>query len=388
MQSFVRIDRLPPYVFSVIDELKLQARRAGEDIIDFGMGNPDNPPPQPIIDKLCEAVNKPHNHRYSASRGITRLRLAIAKYYQRRFGVELDHESEVVATIGVKEGFSHLMWATVNPGDLVVVPTPAYPIHIYGPIFANGDILHVSLESTAQLLDELQRACSRHWPRPKVLVLNFPHNPTTMCVDVDFFRQVVDFAREHSLIIVHDFAYADLVFDGYRAPSLLQVPGAKEVGIEFFSLSKSFNMPGWRVGFAVGNPTLVGALRKIKSYLDYGIFQPVQIASIIALDEMEHEVATICELYRQRRDALVRGLHRIGWAVNKPQATMFVWAKIPEPYQAMGSLEFAKHVLKEAKVAVSPGIGFGEGGDQYVRFALVENAHRTRQALRGLRRLF
>jgi alanine-synthesizing transaminase len=388
MQSFVRIDRLPPYVFAVIDELKLQARRAGEDIIDFGMGNPDNPPPQPIIDKLCEAAQKSHNHRYSASRGITRLRLAMVKYYQRHFGVELDHETEVITTIGVKEGFSHLMWAIVNPGDLVMVPTPAYPIHTYGPIFANGDILHLPLTSTEQLLGELQQACVRHWPRPKVLVLNFPHNPTTTCVDLAFFQQVVDFARAHDLIVVHDFAYADLVFDGYRAPSLLQVPEAKEVGIEFFSLSKSFNMPGWRVGFAMGNPTLVSALRKIKSYLDYGIYQPIQIASIIALDELDHEVDNIREMYRQRRDALVRGLQRIGWAVTKPQATMFVWAKIPEPYQAMGSLEFAKYVLKEAKVAVAPGIGFGEGGDQYVRFALVENAHRTRQALRGLRRLF
>jgi alanine-synthesizing transaminase len=388
MQSFVRIDRLPPYVFAVIDDLKLQARRAGEDIIDFGMGNPDNPPPQPIIDKLCEAAQKSHNHRYSASRGITRLRLAMVKYYQRHFGVELDHETEVITTLGVKEGFSHLMWAIVNPGDLVMVPTPAYPIHTYGPIFANGDILHLPLTSTEQLLDELQQACVRHWPRPKVLVLNFPHNPTTTCVDLAFFRQVVDFARAHDLLVVHDFAYADLVFDGYRAPSLLQVPEAKEVGIEFFSLSKSFNMPGWRVGFAVGNPALVSALRKIKSYLDYGIYQPIQIASIIALDELDHEVDNVREMYRQRRDALVHGLQRIGWAVTKPQATMFVWAKIPEPYQAMGSLEFAKHVLKEAKVAVSPGIGFGEGGDQYVRFALVENAHRTRQALRGLRRLF
>lgn len=388
MQTFARIDRLPPYVFAIVDELKLQARRAGDDIIDLGMGNPDNPPPQPIIDKLCEAANKPHNHRYSASRGIKKLRLAIAEYYRRRFGVEVDPESEVVATIGVKEGFSHLMWAMVNPGDLVMVPTPSYPIHTYGPIFANGDVLHLSLDSTEQLLDELQQACRRHWPRPKALVLNFPHNPTTTCVDEQFFHQVVGFAREHKLIVVHDFAYADLVYDGYRAPSLLQIPGAKEVGIEFFSLSKSFNMPGWRVGFALGNPTLAGALRKIKSYLDYGIFQPVQIASIIALNEMEHEVEAICELYRKRRDALVRGLSRIGWPVQKPRGTMFLWAKIPEAYRAMGSLEFTKHVLKEAKVAVSPGIGFGEGGDQYVRFALVENEQRTRQALRGMRRLF
>lgn len=388
MQNFARIDRLPPYVFAIVDDLKMQARRAGEDIIDFGMGNPDNPPPQLIIDKLCEAANKAHNHRYSASRGVHKLRLAIAAYYQRRLGVEVDHDHEVLATIGVKEGLSHLMWAVVNPGDMVMVPTPAYPIHTYGAIFANGDILHLPLASADQLLDEIRQACRRHWPRPKVLVLNFPHNPTTMCVDEGFFRDVVALAREHQFIVVHDFAYADLVFDGYRAPSLLQIPGAKEVGIEFFSLSKSFNMPGWRVGFALGNPTLVGALRKIKSYLDYGIFQPIQIASIIALNEMEHEVGKICELYRHRRDVLVRGLTRIGWPVDPPRGTMFVWAKIPEAYQAMGSLEFTKHVLKEAKVAVSPGIGFGEGGDQHVRFALVENEHRTRQALRGLRRLF
>jgi alanine-synthesizing transaminase len=388
MQSFARIDRLPPYVFAIVDELKLKARRAGEDIIDFGMGNPDAPPPQPVIDKLCEAANKPHNHRYSASRGIKRLRLGIADYYRRHFNVELDYDSEVMTTIGVKEGFSHLMWAIVNPGDLVMVPTPAYPIHTYGPIFANGNVLHLPLESTEQLLYEVQQACRRLWPRPKALVLNFPHNPTTTCVDIGFFEQVVDLARAHGLIVVHDFAYADLVFDGYRAPSLLQVPGAKEIGIEFFSMSKSFNMPGWRVGFAVGNPTLVGALRKIKSYLDYGIYQPIQIASIIALNDMDQEVLAIRELYRLRRDSLVQGLQRIGWSVQKPRGTMFVWAKIPEPYQAMGSLEFATHVLKEAKVAVSPGIGFGEGGDQYVRFALVENEHRTRQALRGLRRLF
>jgi alanine-synthesizing transaminase len=388
MQTFARIDRLPPYVFAIVDELKLQARRAGDDIIDFGMGNPDDPPPKPIIDKLCEAANKSHNHRYSASRGITKLRLAIAQYYHRRFAVDLDPDSEVVATIGVKEGFSHLMWAIVNPGDMVMVPSPSYPIHTYGPIFANGDILHLSLGSAEQLLDELQQACKRHWPRPKLLVLNFPHNPTTTCVDEQFFHDVVAFAREHQLMVVHDFAYADLVFDGYRAPSLLQVPGAREVGVEFFSMSKSFNMPGWRVGFALGNPTLVGALRKIKSYLDYGIFQPIQIASIIALNEMHCEVENICHVYRSRRDVLVDGLQRIGWPVQKPQGTMFVWAKIPEQYQAMGSLEFAKHVLKMAKVAVSPGIGFGEGGDQYVRFALVENEHRTRQALRGLRRLF
>ena len=384
---FARIDRLPPYVFAIVDELKLAARRAGEDIIDFGMGNPSDPPPQPVIDKLCEAVRRPHNHRYSASRGIGKLRLAIADYYRRRFGVDVDSDDNVVATIGVKEGFAHLMWAIVNPGDVVLVPTPAYPIHMYGPVFANGDILPVPFTSPAHLLESLKTACERHQPRPKILVLNFPHNPTTTCVDLDFFTQVVDFARQAGLIVVHDFAYADLVFDGYQAPSLLQVPGAMEVGIEFFSLSKSFNMPGWRVGFALGNPELVGALRKIKSYLDYGIFQPIQIASTVALNELAEEAKAICETYCQRRNTLVDGLQRIGWPVEKPQGTMFVWAGIPEAYQAMGSLEFAKHVLRQAKVAVAPGVGFGEGGDGHVRFALVENAHRTRQALRGLRTL-
>ena len=384
---FARIDCLPPYVFAIVDELKLAARRAGEDIIDFGMGNPSDPPPQPVVDKLCEAVRRPHNHRYSASRGIGKLRLAIADYYRRRFGVDVDSDHNVVATIGVKEGFAHLMWAIVNPGDVVLVPTPAYPIHMYGPVFANGDILPVPFTSPAHLLESLKAACERHQPRPKILILNFPHNPTTMCVDLDFFTQVVDFARHMGLIVVHDFAYADLVFDGYQAPSLLQAPGAMEVGIEFFSLSKSFNMPGWRVGFALGNPELVGALRKIKSYLDYGIFQPIQIASTVALNELAEEAKAICETYCQRRNTLVDGLQRIGWPVEKPQGTMFVWARIPEAYWSMGSLEFAKHVLRQAKVAVAPGIGFGEGGDGHVRFALVENAHRTRQALRGLRTL-
>lgn len=388
MQHFLRIEKLPPYVFAIVDDLKMQARHAGEDIIDFGMGNPDNPPPQQIIDKLCEAAKKRHNHRYSASRGIVNLRRAIAQYYQRRFGVEVDHEQEVVTTIGIKEGFSHLMWATVNPGDAVMVPTPAYPIHMYAVAFANGEVLRLSMTSADDMLVQMQHFCRHHQPRPKMVVLNFPHNPTTMCVDLEFFQKVVALAQEEGLIVVHDFAYADLVFDGYHAPSLLQVPGAKDVGIEFFSLSKSFNMPGWRVGFALGNSTVVGALRKIKSYLDYGIFQPLQIASTVALNELDTEVDAICELYRQRRDVLVEGLQRLGWDVPKPQGTMFVWAHIPEPYRAMGSLEFCKHVLKEAKVAVSPGIGFGEGGDQYVRFALIENAHRTRQALRGLRRLF
>ena len=386
--EFRRITGLPPYVFTIIDGLKVEARRAGIDVIDLGFGNPDIPSPALAVDKLCEAAQNTRNHRYSASKGIPKLRQALADLYQRRFGVALDPEREVIATIGAKEGFSHLMWATVNPGDIVMVPTPAYPIHIYGPIFANGDVLHFPFSSLDELLHDMQEAFKRHWPRPKVLILNFPHNPTTSCVDLEFFRQVVEFARAEGLLVVHDFAYADLVFDDYRAPSLLQVPGAKEVGVEFFSMSKSFNMPGWRVGFAVGNPALVGALRKMKSYLDYGIFQPLQIASIVALNELEHEVQVICDMYQQRRDVLVRGLQRLGWPVQMPKGTMFVWAPIPAPYRAMGSLEFSKHVLKEAKVAVSPGIGFGEGGDQYVRFALIENAHRTRQALRGLRRLF
>jgi alanine-synthesizing transaminase len=388
MQHFLRIDKLPPYVFAIVDELKMQARHTGEDIVDFGMGNPDNPPPQPIIDKLCEAAKKRHNHRYSASRGIVNLRRAIARYYHRRFGVEVDHDNEVVVTIGIKEGFAHLMWATVNPGDAVMVPTPSYPIHTYAVTFANGQVLRLPMTSTDDLLAQMHTFCRQHQPHPKMLVLNFPHNPTTMCVDLDFFHKVVALAQEEELIVVHDFAYADLVFDGYQAPSLLQVPGAKDIGIEFFSLSKSFNMPGWRVGFALGNPTVIGALSKIKSYLDYGIFQPLQIASTVALNELDAEVEGICELYRQRRDVLVDGLQRLGWDVPKPSGTMFVWAKIPEPYRTMGSLEFCKHVLKEAKVAVSPGIGFGEGGDDYVRFALIENASRTRQALRGLRRLF
>jgi alanine-synthesizing transaminase len=388
MQQFVRIDKLPPYVFAIVDELKMQARHAGEDIIDFGMGNPDQAPPQPIIEKLREAASKRHNHRYSASRGIVNLRRAIANYYQRRFGVEVDHDNEVVVTIGIKEGFSHLMWATVNPGDAVMVPTPAYPIHMYAVMFANGEVLRLPMTSPDEVLACMQHLCRQHQPHPKMVVLNFPHNPTTMCVDLDFFQKVVDLAHQEELIVVHDFAYGDLVFDGYQAPSLLQVPGAKEVGIEFFSLSKSFNMPGWRVGFALGNPTVVGALRKLKSYLDYGIFQPLQIAGTIALNELAEEVKGICDMYHQRRDILVDGLQRLGWNVPRPQGTMFVWAPIPEPYQDMGSLEFCKHVLKEAKVAVSPGIGFGDGGDQYVRFALIENPARTRQALRGLRRLF
>jgi len=384
---FQRIDRLPPYVFSVVDELKLQARRAGEDVIDFGMGNPDQPPPPHIIQKLCEAAQKDHNHRYSASRGITRLRKGIADWYGRNFDVDIDPETEAIATIGSKEGISHLALATVGPGDLVLVPTPTYPIHTYGVIIANGDVVHVPLRNGEDFLANLLSAFRSLWPLPKMLLLNFPHNPTTSCVDLSFFEEIVAFAREHKLLVVHDFAYADLVFDGYRAPSMLQVRGAKEVGVEFFTLSKSYNMPGWRVGFAVGNREVIDALRRIKSYLDYGMFQPIQIAGIIALDSPREHVEEIRDLYRRRRDVLVDGLNRIGWTVAKPKATMFVWAEIPKIHQAMGSLEFAKFLIREAKVAVSPGIGFGEEGDHYVRFALVENEHRTRQAIRGIKNI-
>lgn len=382
-----RMKRLPPYVFSVVDELKMAARYRGEDIIDFGMGNPDQGPPQHIIDKLVEAVRKPGNHRYSVSRGIKNLRLAMAKRYERSFGIELDPDREVIATIGVKEGFAHLMLATIGPGDSVIVPSPSYPIHTYAVYLANGDIIHLPLTGGEDFFDMLSALYRLMWPSPKMLVLSFPHNPTTTCVDLPFFEKVVAFAREHQLLIVHDFAYADLVFDGYEAPSILQVPGAKDVAVEFRSMSKSYNMPGWRVGFAVGNAEVIAALAKVKSYLDYGIFQPLQIASIIALNESDDDVPRIRDLYRQRRDALVDGLNRIGWEVAKPKGTMFVWASIPEPYRQKGSLEFTKVLLSQAKVAVSPGVGFGELGDEYVRFALVENEHRTRQAIQGIKKV-
>lgn len=383
--EFPRIKMLPPYVFSVIDELKLEARRRGEDIIDFGMGNPDQPPPPHIIDKLCEAIQKPHNHRYSASRGISKLRHAIADWYNRNYRVELDPEAEAIVTIGSKEGISHLALALVSPGDLVMVPSPTYPIHTYGIIIANGDVARVPLNQGEDFLDNMLKIFKTLWPRPKAIILNFPHNPTTTCVELDFFEKVIAFAQENRLMVIHDFAYADLVFDNYKAPSMLEVKGAKDVGVEFFTLSKSYNMPGWRVGFAVGNAQIITALRRLKSYLDYGIFQPIQIASIIALNSPREMVEEIRNTYQSRRDVLVEGLNRIGWLVERPKATMFLWAEIPEPYKKMGSLEFAKFLLKEAKVAVSPGIGFGENGEGYVRFALVENKHRTRQAIRGIR---
>jgi len=383
--DFPRIKRLPPYVFNIIDELKLEARRRGEDIIDFGMGNPDQPTPPHIVAKLCESAQKPHNHRYSSSRGITKLRVAIADWYQRNYQVEIDPETEAIVTIGSKEGISHLALALIGPGDLVMVPSPTYPIHTYGVIIANGDVVRVPLNQGEDFFENMMRVFKTLWPRPKAIILNFPHNPTTTCVDLEFFEKIIAFAQENRVIVIHDFAYADLVFDDYRAPSMLQVKGAKEVGVEFFTLSKSYNMPGWRVGFAVGNPHIIAALRRLKSYLDYGIFQPIQIASIIALNSPRHLVDEIRKVYQARRDVLVEGLNRIGWPVEKPKATMFLWAEIPEPYKKMGSLEFAKFLLREAKVAVSPGIGFGENGESYVRFALVENEHRTRQAIRGIR---
>ena len=386
--EFPRIRRLPPYVFDIIGELKQTARRAGEDIIDLGMGNPDGATPQHIVDKLTEAAGKLSNHRYSVSRGIYKLRVAICDWYKRRFDVELDPDSEAIATIGSKEGIGHLALAILGPGDTVLCPTPTYPIHQYSVVIAGGDLHSVPLLPGEGFLDRLKDAVKRVWPRPRLLILNYPANPTTEVVTIEFFEQVVEFAREHDLMVVHDLAYADIVFDGYQPPSFLQVKGAKDIGVEFFSLSKSYSMPGWRVGFAVGNPEMVHALGRVKSYLDYGMFQPIQIAAIQALNGPQDCVAEHVERYRVRRDVLCEGLTRIGWDTPKPQATMFVWARIPEQYRAMGSIEFSKFLLKEGKVAVSPGIGFGEGGDEYVRLALIENEHRTRQAVRGIRKAF
>lgn len=388
MFSFHRIKRLPPYVFAIVNTLKYEARRLGEDIIDLGMGNPDLPAPAHVIDKLCEASKNPKNHRYSASKGITQLRMAICEWYKRRFDVELDPETEAVVTIGSKEGLSHLALAIVEPGDVALTPTPAYPIHPYSVIIAGGEVRSVPIGPGVDFLSELEKAFKNTWPRPKLLLINFPHNPTTEVVDIEFFRRVVDFAKENSLILIHDFAYADLIFDGFKAPSILQVSGAKDIAVEFFSLTKSYSMAGWRVGFCTGNREIVGALTKIKSYLDYGMFQPIQIASVVALRGPQECVEDFRKTYERRRNVLCKGLNRIGWEIESPKATMFVWARIPEPYIKMGSLEFAKFLLKEAKVAVSPGIGFGEGGDEYVRFALVENEHRIRQAVKGIGRLF
>ncbi|MGB9716591.1 MAG: alanine transaminase [Thermodesulfovibrionales bacterium] len=388
MHDFSRIKRLPPYVFSIVNSLKIEARRQGKDIIDLGMGNPDGATPKHIVDKLIEAARNPKNHRYSASKGITQLRNAICEWYLRRYGVVLDSELEAVVTIGSKEGLSHLVLATIGPGDVVLTPTPAYPIHPYSVIIAGGEVRSVPIGPGIDFFEEMEKAYKSSWPRPKMLIINFPHNPTTMVVEgLDFFKKVVDFAKENDLIVLHDLAYADLCFDGYKAPSFLQVPGAKDVGVEFFSMTKSYSMAGWRVGFCVGNQEIVGALTKIKSYLDYGMFQPIQIASIIALRGPQDCVEEIRKTYESRRDTLIKGLKRAGWDVPPPKATMFVWAEIPEPFKKMGSLEFCKLLLTEGGVAVSPGIGFGEGGDNYVRFALVENEHRIRQAVKGIKKV-
>ena len=387
MDDFYRIKRLPPYVFAIVNDLKAKARARGEDIIDLGMGNPDLGTPKHIVAKLIEAASNPKNHRYSASRGITRLRVAMTKWYKDRYNVALDADSEVIANIGDKEGMAHLALAVLQPGDGVLVPNPTYPIHAYSVVIADGDLRSVPLTPDGDFFGRLEETAKLAWPKAKMLILSFPHNPTTMCVDRAFFERVVEFAREHRLMVVHDFAYADFAFDGYEPPSFLSVPGAKDVGVEVFSTSKSYNMPGWRLGFVCGNARMIHALARIKSYLDYGAFQPIQIAGILALEGDPKVVKDIVEVHRKRRDVLVDGLNKIGWVVAKPKGTMFVWAPIPESFRKLGSLEFSKLLIEEAKVAVSPGIGFGEYGEGYVRFALVENEQRIRQALRGLKQV-
>jgi len=388
IEEFPRIKRLPPYVFNIVNELKAKARARGEDIIDFGMGNPDQPTPRHIVDKLVEVAQRHDTHRYSVSRGIPRLRRAICGWYKSRFDVDLDPESEAIVTIGSKEGLAHLALATVGPGDAVLVPNPSYPIHPYGFVIAGADIRHVPLVPGVDFFAELEKAINDSWPKPKMLVLNFPGNPTTQCVELEFFEKVVEIAREHQIWVVHDIAYADISFDGYKAPSILQVPGAREVAVEFYTLSKSYNMPGWRIGFMCGNPTLVEALARMKSYLDYGTFTPIQVAAITALEGPQECVQEISDMYQRRRDTLCNGLNAAGWRVERPRATMFVWAPIPEPYRHLGSLEFSKQLLQKARVAVSPGVGFGNYGDDHVRFSLIENEQRTRQAVRGIRDMF
>jgi alanine-synthesizing transaminase len=383
--EFRRIGELPPYVFAVTDKLKLDLRRAGEDVIDLGFGNPDIPSPEVAVAKLQEAAGKERNHRYSASRGIPKLRLAICDLYRRQWGVELDPETEAITTIGAKEGLSHLMWVLLQPGDSAVVPSPSYPIHIYAPVLAGAEVNRIAMGPGEDLFGNLVGAFERSWPRPRVIILSFPHNPTTAAVELDFMQHAVDFAREHDVLIVHDFAYADLGFDGYRPPSILQADGAKEVAVELYTLTKSFSMAGWRVGFLVGRADVVQALARLKSYLDYGTFQPIQIAAIVAMNEASGYPQEVNAVYRSRRDALCDGLARIGWEFPRPRATMFVWAPIPEAYRDLGSLDFAVKLTREARVAVSPGVGFGPGGEGYVRFALVENEARIRQAVRGLR---
>jgi alanine-synthesizing transaminase len=379
-----RVDELPPYALGVIRELTLELRRAGADVIDLGFGNPDLPSPEVAVEKLREAAAKQHNHRYSSSRGIPRLRLECAELYRRRFGVDLDPDTEVVTTMGAKEGFVHLMWVLLQPGDAALVPSPSYPIHIHGPLLAGAGVFRVLMSPDADLVASLDEAWKLAQPRPRVIVLSFPHNPTTATVELDFMEHVVAFAREHEVVVVHDFAYADLAFDGYRPPSILEVPGARDVAVELYTLSKSFSMAGWRVGFLVGNPAVVAGLTRLKSWLDYGTFQPIQIAAISALTEAPDTPNEVAEIYRGRRDALCDGLARIGWNVPRPRATMFVWAPVPERYRELGSLAFAEHLAREAHVAVSPGSGFGSGGEGHVRFALVENTHRIRQAIRGI----
>jgi len=391
--QFARIDRLPPYVFAVVNDLKTSLRRAGEDIVDLGMGNPDLPTPQHIVDKLCEAAQNPKNHRYSQTKGLYKLREALALWYKRKYNVELDPETEVITTIGSKEGLAHLALTLINPGDVAIVPSPAYPIHPYSIIIAGGDVRSVPLLTDGvfdeeAFLESIIKAYKESWPRPKLLILNFPHNPTTACVDIKFFEKIVDFAKENNLIVIQDIAYAEISFDDYVPPSILQVKGAKDVAVEFYSLSKTYSMAGWRVGFAAGNKEIIHALYRMKSYLDYGMFQPIQIAAIIALKGDQSCVEEYRKIYERRRDVLVEGLNRIGWKVEKPKATMFVWAEIPKEFQSMGSLEFAKMLLLDGKVAVSPGIGFGEYGDKFVRFALVENELRIKQAIRGIKRAF
>jgi len=387
MEEFSRLQRLPAYVFNITGEMKVSARRRGEDIIDFGMGNPDGATPRHIVDKLIEVAQKPVTHRYSVSRGIPRLRKAICNWYKSRYDVDLDPEREAIVTIGSKEGIAHLCLAILDSRDTVLVPNPSYPIHIYGPVIAGAHVVSVPVHDKESFLAELEAIIPRMTPRPKALIVNFPSNPTTQCVELPFLARLVELAREYGFHLIHDLAYADIAFDGYKPPSVLEVPGAKDVAVEFFTLSKSYNMPGWRVGFMVGNPKLVAALAKLKSYFDYGTFTPIQVASIAALEGPQECVAEICETYRRRRDVLVEGLNKAGWQVALPKATMFVWAKIPEPYTGLGSLEFSKLLLTEAKVAVSPGIGFGEHGDHHVRFSLIENEERTRQALRGIKHL-
>ncbi len=383
--EFRRINNLPPYVFTIINDLKIEGRRNGDDIMDFGFGNPDLPSPDIAVEKLCEAAQNPRNHRYSLSRGLPKLRMAICELYENKFGVQLDPETEAINTIGAKEGLSHLMWALVQAGDAVLVPSPSYPIHLYAPLFAGAEVREIPLSTGTDFFGSMQERWEYSWPKPKVILLSFPHNPTTTCVDLDFMQKVVDFAKEKDVILVHDFAYADLGFDGYQPPSILEAEGAKDVAVELYSMTKSFSMAGWRVAFMLGNSEVIAALAKLKSYLDYGTFQPIQIAATVTMNEAADHPQLVNSIYQSRRDSLCDGLNRIGWEIQPPEGTMFVWAKIPEPYAHMGSIDFASWLVTEAKVATSPGIGFGPGGEGYVRFALIENEQRTNQAIRQIK---